>query len=121
MENPEADSIQFVYIDTAAVSGSTNQGHVNMAAAGGRDDVGQWLLKYDSFPAESLRLHRWADGKKPIPIEVVERPVNAAPSKVQLRPSHRYGKIEVLDATLETLQDDLDRALACGSAARVAR
>jgi len=83
--------------------------------------VGPWLLKYDSFPAESFRLHRWADTKKPIRIDVIERPVNAAASKARLRPSHRYGKIEVLDAAPETLQDDLDRALERGSAARVWR
>ena len=72
--------------------------------------VGQWL-ESDSFPAESFRLHRWADTKKPIRIEVTGRPVQAVHSTVRLRPSHRFGKIEMFDATPETLQDDLDRVL----------
>lgn len=72
--------------------------------------VGQWL-EYDSFPAESFRLHRWADTREPIRIEVTGRPLKAAHSTVRLRPGHRFGKIEMLDATSETLQDDLDRVL----------
>ena len=71
--------------------------------------VGQWLLKYEAFPAESFRLHRWADSKKPIRIEVTGRALDAKQSGVRLRPSHRFGKIEVFDATPETLQADLDR------------
>ena len=83
--------------------------------------VGQWLLKYDTFPAESFRLHRWADSKKPIRIEVTGRPLDAKQSEVRLRPSHRFGKIEVFDATPETLQDDLDRVLVRGNGAGAPR
>lgn len=73
--------------------------------------VGQWLLEYDSFPAESFRLHRWADTKKPIRIEVTGQTLHATSSTIRLRSNYRFGKAEVLDATPETLQDDLDRAL----------
>jgi len=73
--------------------------------------VGQWLLEYDSFPAESFRFHRWADTKEPIRIEVIGRPLDATPSTVGLRPNHRFGKMEAFDATPATLQDDLDRSL----------
>lgn len=73
--------------------------------------VGQWLLEVDSFPADSFRLHRWADTKKPIRIEVTGQPLKAGHSTVRLRPRHRFGKMEMLDATPETLQDDLDRVL----------
>jgi len=73
--------------------------------------VGQWLLKYDSFPAEPFRLHRWADTNKPVRIDVIGQPLKAAHFTVRLRPSHRFGIIDMLDATPETLQEDLDRVL----------
>ena len=76
--------------------------------------IGQWLLEYNSFPAESFRLYRWANTKKPIRIEVTGQPLEATPSTVRLRSSHRYRKIEVIKATPETLQDDLDRILVGG-------
>jgi hypothetical protein len=62
--------------------------------------VGQWLER-DSFPAESFRLHRWADTKEPVRTEVTGRPLEAEHSTVQLRPSHKFGRIEMLDATLK--------------------
>jgi len=74
--------------------------------------VGQWLLDYDSFPAESFRLHRWADTKKPIRIDVTGQPLTAAHSTARLKSIHRFGKIEVLVAKRETLQDDLDGVVA---------
>jgi hypothetical protein len=73
--------------------------------------VGQWILECESFPAESFRLNRWADTKKPIRIESLGKPINAEHSTVRLRESYRRTQIELLDATPETLQADLDRAL----------
>src|SRR5215467_3501280 len=73
--------------------------------------VGQWLLRYEPFPVRVFRLHRWADTKEPIRIDSVEQPITAEPSAIRLRRTHRFGKIEVFDASPETLQEDLDRAL----------
>ena len=78
--------------------------------------VGQWLLKCDSFPAESFRLYRWSDTKKPIWIEVIAKPICAEHTTVRLRPSHQFSKINLFDATPETLQADLDKALGTKSA-----
>lgn len=73
--------------------------------------VGQWLLECDSFPSESFRIYRWSDTKRPIWIEVTGRPIDTEHSTVRLRPSHRFGKLKLFNATPETLQADLDRAL----------
>lgn len=73
--------------------------------------VGQWLLKYDSFPAESFRLHRWRVTKDCIRIEVTGSQIKAEHSTVRLRPSYRFRELELIDAVPETLQEDLDRAL----------
>jgi|GEM_PF-4842141 len=73
--------------------------------------VGQWLMEYESFPADSFYLYRWSDTKKHIRIEVTGQPIDAQRSHVQLRPSHRFMDIQLLDAQPETLQSDLDRAL----------
>jgi len=73
--------------------------------------VGQWLLGYRSFPSSSFRLYQWADTKKPIRIEPTGRRVKPEHSTVQLRPSYHMTEVEVFEATPETLQDDLDRAL----------
>jgi hypothetical protein len=72
--------------------------------------VGQWLLRYRSFPCASFRLYQWADTKKPIRIEPTGRRVKAEHSTAQLRPSYRLTDVELLEATPETLQHDLDRA-----------
>jgi hypothetical protein len=73
--------------------------------------VGQWLLNYDSFPAESFRIHRWTDSKECIRIEATGPHIEAEHSHVRLRPSHRFRELELIDANPETLQEDLDRAL----------
>lgn len=73
--------------------------------------VGQWLLRYEPFPAGVFRLHRWADTKQPIRIDSVEQPMKAEASAIRLRRTHRFGKVEILDASPETLQEDLDRSL----------
>lgn len=73
--------------------------------------VGQWLLDYHVFPSSSFRLHCWANTRKPIRIESTGPALAAEHSAVQLRPAHHFRKIEVFDATRETLQQDLDRAL----------
>jgi len=73
--------------------------------------VGQWLLNYDSFPTESFRVHRWSDSKECIRIEATGPQIEAEHSNVRLRPSHRFGELELIDANPETLQEDLDRAL----------
>jgi hypothetical protein len=73
--------------------------------------VGQWLLNYDSFPTKSLQIHCWADTKEPIRIETNGQSIEPEQSKIKLRPTHRFGKIELIDATPETLQTDLDRTL----------
>jgi hypothetical protein len=73
--------------------------------------VGQWLMECGSFPSDSFRVYRWADTKKPIRIESIGRPINAEHSTVRLRESSRDLQIELLDATPETLQTDLDRVL----------
>jgi hypothetical protein len=78
--------------------------------------VGQWLLECDSFPSESFRLYRWSDTKKPIWIEVTGRPIDVEHSTVRLKPFHRFRKISLFDATPETLQADLDKALGTKSA-----
>ena len=72
--------------------------------------VGQWLLRYRSFPSTSFRLYQWADTKKPIRIEPTGRRVKPEHSTVQLRASYRLTDVEVFEATPETLQHDLDRA-----------
>ena|SRR5215813_9103254 len=73
--------------------------------------VGQWLLECETFPNDSFRLHRWSDTRKPIRIETLGKPLEAVNSTVCLRPEYRYDDIELLDATAETLQADLDRQL----------
>jgi hypothetical protein len=78
--------------------------------------VGQWLLEYDSFPCESFRVHRWSDIKKPIRIETSGPTIEPEKSSAQLRPSYKFGRVELLDAAPETLQGDLDRALTVHSA-----
>lgn len=72
--------------------------------------VGQWLLRYRSFPSTSFRLYQWADTKKPIRIEPTGRRVKPEHSTVQLRASYRLTDVEVFETTPETLQHDLDRA-----------
>jgi hypothetical protein len=73
--------------------------------------VGQWLLPYDSFPTLTFRVHRWSDTKEPIFIEANGPQIEPEPSGVQLRRNHSYGKIELIEAAPETLQNDLDRVL----------
>jgi hypothetical protein len=73
--------------------------------------IGQWLLEYDSFPSNSFRIHRWSDTKQPIRIEVTGQHIDAEPSSVRLTTGYRFGKLELIDAMPETLQDDLDRSL----------
>jgi hypothetical protein len=73
--------------------------------------VGQWLLEHDSFPAKSFQVHCWTNTKDPIRIETNGQPIEPEQSTVTLRPSHHFGKIVLFDATPETLQSDLDRAL----------
>lgn len=73
--------------------------------------VGQWLLEYESFPAESFRLHRWADTKAPIRMEIMGRPTDAEKCNVKLQPGHKYSKAQVVSATEATLQQDFDREL----------
>ncbi|HYL83200.1 MAG TPA: hypothetical protein VE263_03120 [Candidatus Angelobacter sp.] len=73
--------------------------------------VGQWLRECDSFPAEAFRLYCWSDTKKPIWMEVTGRAIEAEHSTVCLRAFHRFGKINLFDATPETLQADVDKAL----------
>lgn len=73
--------------------------------------VGQWLLDYHAFPSSSFRLHCWAKTREPIRIELTGPPLTAEPSIVRLTPHHRVRKIQIFDATPETLQRDLDRAL----------
>ena len=73
--------------------------------------VGQWLLEHDLFPAQSFRLHRWRDNQESIRLEVTGPEIEPEHSTVRLRPSYRFGQLELIDATPETLQEDLDRAL----------
>jgi hypothetical protein len=73
--------------------------------------VGQWLLEYGSFPSESFRLHRWSDTGQPIRIEMTGPPIQPEHSNIHLQPNHSFGKVELIKATPETLQDDLDRTL----------
>jgi len=73
--------------------------------------VGQWLLNCRSFPARSFQLHRWRESKECFRIEVTGPQIEAEPSKVQLRPAHRFRQLEIIDAAPGSLQDDLDRAL----------
>jgi hypothetical protein len=75
--------------------------------------IGQWFL-YDSFPAREFRLHRWADTREPIRIDGIEQPIDAESSQVRLRSTHRFSKVEVIQADRRTLQEDLDRALVGG-------
>ena len=74
--------------------------------------AGQWLRDYRAFPCEAFLLHRWADSQEPIRLEVTGKRLQAQSSTVQLRPSHRFRKIEIFEATPETLQEDLDKAFA---------
>jgi len=73
--------------------------------------VGQWLLDYDSFPTKSFQIHCWANTKEPIRIEMNGQHVEPEQSRIKLRSNYQFGKIELFDATPETLQSDLDRAL----------
>jgi hypothetical protein len=73
--------------------------------------TGQWLLGCRSFPSSSFRLYQWADTKRPIRIEPTGRRVKPEHSTVQLRSSYHLADVEVFEATPETLQNDLDRAL----------
>ncbi|MGB7844276.1 MAG: hypothetical protein WBL63_01575 [Candidatus Acidiferrum sp.] len=73
--------------------------------------VGQWLLEYASFPNKSFRLYRRSDTKKPIRIEVIGNRVEPEHSTVRLLPNYRVTKVQMFDATPETLQEDLGRAL----------
>jgi hypothetical protein len=59
----------------------------------------------------SFRLYRWAATKECIRIETLGASIEPEPSTVQLRPSHRYGKVELLRTSPGTLQADLDRSL----------
>ena len=72
--------------------------------------VGQWLLRYRSFPSKSFRLYQWADTRKPIRLEPTGRRIKPEHSTVQLRANYRLSDVEVFEATPETLQHDLDRA-----------
>jgi hypothetical protein len=72
--------------------------------------VGQWLLRYRSFPSTSFRLYQWTDTMMPIRIEPAGRRVKPERSTVQLRQNYRLADVEVFEATPETLQNDLDRA-----------
>jgi hypothetical protein len=74
--------------------------------------VGQWPLQYQSFPAASFRLYRWADTKQPIRIETTGRRLEPQHSAVRLPSGGRLSDIEIFDATPETLQSDLDKASA---------
>ena len=72
--------------------------------------VGQWMLSARRFPCASFRLYQWADTKEPIRIEPLSRRLKPEPSRVQLRSTYRFSDVEVLEATPETLQSDLDKA-----------
>jgi hypothetical protein len=71
--------------------------------------IGQWLLEQRAFPAAAFRLHRWADTGKPIRIESTGPRVTPEHSNATL-PSDRISDVELLQASPETLQADLDRA-----------
>jgi hypothetical protein len=58
----------------------------------------------------NVRCHQWADTKKPIRLETTGTRVKPERSTVQLRPSYRLNNIEMIQATPETLQHDLDKA-----------
>lgn len=73
--------------------------------------VGQWLLEHDSFPTKCFRVHRWRKTQKCIRIEVTAPQVEPEHSTVRLRPSYRFRQMELIEATPETLQEDLDRVL----------
>jgi hypothetical protein len=72
--------------------------------------VGQWLLDYDLFPSKSFCLHLWREKKQPIRIDVIGSRVDAEHSNVQLRKAYRLRQIELIDASPDTLQADLDSA-----------
>jgi hypothetical protein len=73
--------------------------------------VGQWLLKYESFPSKTFRLHLWSETKVPIRIDETGPTVLPEHSDVQLRTAYRILQFELIDASPETLQADLDSAL----------
>lgn len=73
--------------------------------------VGQWLLKYDSFPSKSFRLHVWSENETPIRIDAIGPVVRAESSSVLLRSGYRKRQFELIDAAPETLQADLDSTL----------
>lgn len=72
--------------------------------------VGQWLSEIDPFPCDSFRVSRWSDTGKPIRIEPAGQPLSPISLQVALRAGYRFGRIELFDASLATLQQDLDRA-----------
>jgi len=72
--------------------------------------VGQWLLEWDSFPAQSFRLYRWRETQECIRIEASGPQIEPERSTIRLRPSHRFRQVELIEAAPETLQEDLDRA-----------
>lgn len=76
--------------------------------------VGQWLLEQRSFPSTAFRLSRWSDTKKPIRIESTGAEVIPEPSNIELRANYKMGDVELLEASAETLQQDLDRAFGRG-------
>ena len=73
--------------------------------------VGQWLLRYDSFPSKSFCLHLWSETRVPIRIDAIGPTVEPEHCDVQLRPTHRLRQLALFEASPETLQADLDNAL----------
>src|SRR5215831_6406713 len=56
--------------------------------------VGQWLLKYDSFPSKKFCLYLWSENKVPIRIDAIGPTVEAEHSDVQFRPAYRMRQFE---------------------------
>jgi hypothetical protein len=70
--------------------------------------VGQWLHEYDSFPSKRFCLHLWSETKIPIRIDAIGLTAIPERSVVQLRTTYRTRKFELIDASPDTLQADLD-------------
>jgi hypothetical protein len=70
--------------------------------------VGQWLHEYDFFPSKRFCLHLWSETKIPIRIDAIGPTAIPERSGVQLRTTYRTRKFELIDASPDTLQADLD-------------
>jgi hypothetical protein len=70
--------------------------------------AGQWLLETPLFPNTEFTVCRWADNQRPIRIKIVGERTNAEVSKVEIRDYYGAPEAVLVQAKIESLQEDLD-------------